>query len=191
MYVRRAELLALRNFLDGLSVMIKAFSQLSKAHKMELRAAEAIEARTTKILQKSSPRNKKESRIDTIFSLSPWICAKKFKTFFVVVTLFSENLVVLDDIYKSSSAAGQKILAVSMQDTSAFAIRNSSMKGNQCTCHTRCNSNFVLFEYFLGFFKSKRIEARRIEARRAEELFIWTWGVGVYGVWEGIGGGSV
>ena len=38
MYVRRAELLALRNFLDGLSVMIKAFSQLSKAHKMELRA---------------------------------------------------------------------------------------------------------------------------------------------------------
>ena len=125
MYVRRAELLALRNFLDGLSVMIKAFSQLSKAHKMELRAAEAIEARTTKILQKSSPRNKKESRIDTIFSLSPWICAKKFKTFFVVVTLFSENLVVLDDIYKSSSAAGQKILAVSMQDTSAFAIRNS------------------------------------------------------------------
>ena len=54
MYVRRAELLALRNFLDGLSVMIKAFSQLSKAHKMELRAAEAIEARTTKILQKSS-----------------------------------------------------------------------------------------------------------------------------------------
>ena len=130
MYVRRAELLALRNFLDGLSVMIKAFSQLSKAHKMELRAAEAIEARTTKILQKSSPRNKKESRIDTIFSLSPWICAKKFKTFFVVVTLFSENLVVLDDIYKSSSAAGQKILAVSMQDTSAFAIRNSSMKGS-------------------------------------------------------------
>ena len=80
MYVRRAELLALRNFLDGLSVMIKAFSQLSKAHKMELRA-EAIERRT--FLQKSSapPRNKKESRIDTIFSLSSWICAKKFKTF--------------------------------------------------------------------------------------------------------------
>ena len=47
MYVRRAELLALRNFLDGLSVMIKAFSQLSKAHKMELRA-EAIERRTLK-----------------------------------------------------------------------------------------------------------------------------------------------
>ena len=60
MYVRRAELLALRNFLDGLSVMIKAFSQLSKAHKMELRA-EAIERRT--FLQKSSPPPKKKEGV--------------------------------------------------------------------------------------------------------------------------------
>ena len=101
MYVRRAELLALRNFLDGLSVMIKAFSQLSKAHKMELRAAEAIEARTTtKILQKSSLQEIRRSH-ELILSFRCLLCAKKFKTFFVVVTL-SENLVVLDDIYKSS-----------------------------------------------------------------------------------------
>ena len=82
MYVRRAELLALRNFLDGLSVMIKAFSQLSKAHKMELRAKAKRFSFSNYFFEGKiwQPEKKEVTNWYYLFCIS-WICAKKFKTF--------------------------------------------------------------------------------------------------------------